>query len=124
MSNGITNRRELGGEGESVAKEYLLQKGYRFLTANFHTRWGEIDLVMEDGGTLVFVEVKKRRNESYGAPEDAVNPHKRRHMMQAALAYLMRAGARDRMARFDVVAINAYGVKHFVNAFPMDGDYY
>lgn len=79
-----------GREGEALARSYLENKGYRFLSANFRTAHSEIDLIMDDGGVLVFVEVKSRHNRRYGEPVEAVNPFKQRHIRLGARAYVLK----------------------------------
>ena len=64
-----SQRRADGLSAERLAEKFLRDKGFRFITANFLTRVGEIDLIMQDGPTLVFIEVKRRRNDAYGERE-------------------------------------------------------
>ncbi|WP_297001797.1 YraN family protein [uncultured Dialister sp.] len=94
-----------GREGEALARSYLENKGYRFLSANFRTAHSEIDLIMDDGGVLVFVEVKSRHNRRYGEPVEAVNPFKQRHIRLGARAYVLKRNITDRRIRFDVVEV-------------------
>lgn len=95
-----------GRDGEEAAARFLEERGLTVLARNVRAGGGEIDLVAADGGTLVFVEVKWRRDASRGAPAEAVTPAKRRRLLSAARAFLAEnpAGAR-RDVRFDVVAI-------------------
>ena len=69
-----------GRDGETAAEKYLEGKGYHFLARNFKRTHGEIDLIMEDGETLVFIEVKSRTNRRYGEPKEAVTPFKQQHI--------------------------------------------
>lgn len=94
-----------GREGEELARRYLEKKGYRFLDGNFRTTHSEIDLIMNDGGTLVFIEVKSRQNRRYGEPVEAVNPAKQRHIRIGAKAYVMKRRIENRRIRFDVVEV-------------------
>lgn len=94
-----------GREGEELARRYLEKKGYRFLDGNFRTDHSEIDLIMNDGGTLVFIEVKSRHNRRYGEPVEAVNPAKQRHIRIGAKAYVMKRRIENRRIRFDVVEV-------------------
>ncbi|WP_299142403.1 YraN family protein [uncultured Dialister sp.] len=94
-----------GREGEALARQYLENKGYRFLDANFRTSHSEIDLIMDDGDVLVFVEVKSRHNRRYGEPVEAVNPFKQRHIRFGARAYVLKKKIVDRRIRFDVVEV-------------------
>jgi putative endonuclease len=99
------DRIELGRRGERIAERHLKRKGYRILERNFRGAGAEIDLVAMDGDTLVFVEVKTRRTTRSGMPEEAVNPHKQRHLRRAGEVYAGNHRAHDRPIRFDVVAI-------------------
>jgi len=101
----LNSRQRFGKEGESVAVRHLLKSGYLILAQNYRTRYGEIDIIAKDGNTLVFVEVKSRRNESFGNPKYAVTFKKRQKMSMAALDYLKTTKQSNIKARFDVVAI-------------------
>ncbi|HDH53078.1 MAG TPA: YraN family protein, partial [Nitrospirae bacterium] len=68
----------LGQKGEELAVKYLRKKGYKIIKQNYKTKIGEIDIIANDGGTLVFVEVKTRESIAYGMPFEAVNSYKRR----------------------------------------------
>jgi putative endonuclease len=98
------SRSALGREGEQIAERYLKRQGFRIVARNFRARGAEIDLVAMDHDTLVFVEVK-RLLDGAGAPEDAVNRHKRQQIRRAAEAFIGRYRAGQYPARFDVVAI-------------------
>ena len=101
--------KEFGRAGEELAAKHLKGLGYKVLERNFRTSVGEIDLVAVDGPTLVFVEVKSRRDGSFGSPELAVNRHKRRQLEKAAMVYIMRKKKWDTPCRFDVVSVDAAG---------------
>src|SRR6184192_267836 len=81
-------RQGLGRTGERLAAEVLLKQGYRILEQNFRCSYGEIDLVAEDEHDLIFVEVKTRRGNAYGLPEEAVTARKRQKLVQVASYYL------------------------------------
>jgi putative endonuclease len=112
-----SKRRADGQSAERLAEQFLCSQGFRPIAANFLTRVGEIDLIMEDGPTLVFIEVKRRRNDAYGEPEESVTPAKCRRIVRSALIYLNRHGAPERLMRFDVVIIDPEGIRHIPNAF-------
>jgi putative endonuclease len=98
-------RQGLGRTGERLAAEKLTSCGYRILERNFRCCYGEIDLVAEHEVDLVFIEVKTRRGNAYGRPEEAVNERKQRKIMQVATYYLdLHARAEDSW-RIDVVAV-------------------
>lgn len=110
----------LGKSGEDLACEYLCNKGYHLIDRNWRSGHKELDLILEDHGTLVVVEVKTRRNVLYGRPIDAVSPMKIRRTVDAADAYL-RCMRLDMPVRFDVVSIVGVGshsrVEHIIDAF-------
>ncbi len=113
------NTRAAGGAGEAIACAYLQKKGYTLLEKNFRMGRYEIDLVMQDGGVLVFVEVKARTGQGAILGREAVNHTKRRHIVQAAAGYMQRHDAFDAPARFDVaeVDLSTGGVTHIPAAF-------
>ena len=114
-------RQQLGKRGEHLAVEELERRGYSILARRYRTRCGEIDIVAEEGDTLVFVEVKARETAEFGTAAEAVTPDKMRRVVRMAEDYLMRHQVVDRPCRFDVVAIMLDGpapvVELFRNAF-------
>jgi putative endonuclease len=113
----------LGREGEDLAARFLTKQGYRILERNYSTRSGEIDLIALHDGDVVFVEVKTRSGDAFGAPELAVNPRKQQRMVKAALAYIKYKKLHQVPCRFDVVAITTaaeHEVEHIRDAFEMD----
>jgi len=122
VSSGLKQR--LGQEGEQAACEFLMSKGFLCREQNYRLRGGEIDLIMEEGPYLVFVEVKRRRSLDYGAPEEAVTAAKIRRMTKTALTYITQKQLSQRMVRFDVVTMDEMGLHHFPNAFETSGHYY
>jgi len=96
--------KELGANGETAAKNYLLSKGYKVLETNWrHKRW-EIDIVAERHNEIIFVEVKTRTGNFFGEPEMAVNKSKQQFLGQAASEYMhqKRLGGD---VRFDIVSV-------------------
>lgn len=91
-----------GAWAEALARKYLLAKGYALLGQNRRTPYGEIDLWMRDGDTHVAVEVKQRRDETFGTPLDALTPRKYSRVYQSAL-YLL--GRDDVMVRLEAVLV-------------------
>ena len=94
--------RLLGDRGERAAARYLRRQGMRILVRRYRVAQGEVDLIARDGRTLVFVEVKSRRQ---GSPAEAVTPEKQRRLTLAALHFLRRYRLLEQRSRFDVVAI-------------------
>lgn len=97
-------RRQLGNEGEARAAAFLQSKGYKILASQWSCPFGEIDLIAEVSGEIVFVEVKTRRDQSYGYPEESVTDKKIGHLVACAQAYLDRIG-KEVPWRIDVVAL-------------------
>lgn len=112
--------RLLGRKGEDLGARFLRDKGYRVLARNYKTPAGEIDLIAEDNGTVVFVEVKTRSGDAFGQPFEAVDRRKREKLRKVALSYLKRLKS-ERPARFDVLSIevSASGgrIEHIIDAF-------
>ena len=98
-------RQELGRLGERLAAEHLFKLGYCILERNFRCSYGEIDLVAEDAHDLIFVEVKTRRGNAYGLPEEAVTARKQQKLVQVATYYLDFHDCAERSWRIDVVAV-------------------
>jgi putative endonuclease len=115
------NRIERGRDGEDLAWDHLRRAGYRLVARNVRSRFGEIDLVVERGDTLVFVEVRSRAGSRFGAPLESIDGRKRRQVARLAADFLARRRLDDRRARFDVVAVEwqdgAPKVDHVENAF-------
>ena len=101
----LKTNQNLGKEGEGLADQFLSGRGYHILSRNFRTRFGEIDIIAADGPTICFIEVKARRQARYGAPEEAVQRQKQRHMVKAAIYYLKSNHLLDAPSRFDVVSV-------------------
>lgn len=100
------NSRATGTHWERVAESFLNRRGLRTLERNYQCRLGEIDLILLDGGTLVFAEVRYRARDSHGSGADSVTWTKRRRIVRTAARYLQENGRhRDRVCRFDVVSI-------------------
>ncbi len=102
-------RAELGVRAEELCAELLQRAGLRVLARNWRCRHGEIDLVAEEGGTLVFAEVRLRRGEGFGGAAESVTAAKRARLVAAARLYLMRLPqARPEPAcRFDVLLLDS-----------------
>jgi putative endonuclease len=126
-----TSAQRVGRWGEELAAAYLHQIGYILLEQNACTPYGEIDLVacqtsgdelLNDGGVIVFVEVKTRRSASFGWPEESVTAKKRAHLTAAAQSYLQAHPEISGAWRIDVIAIRVSSpdaspeIVHFENA--------
>lgn len=119
-------RHQLGRAGERLAELFLAERGLKTVVRRFATPVGELDLVVRDSDTVVFVEVKTRRDRSLADPEDAVRAGKQRRMTRAARWFIHHKRWDDKPCRFNVVAVvvPADGepeIEHFPNAFLPDG---
>ena len=99
---------DIGTLGENEAVRILKKHGYKIIERNFSTHLGEIDIIAKDGDYTCFVEVRLRKNDSYGSPTETVNIHKQRKIIYAAKVYASKHRLLDSPLRFDVVAINAF----------------
>ena len=102
-----------GGTAEDLAADFLVRQGLSLVARNYRTRQGEIDLVAQEGRTLVFVEVRLRKAGRFGGALASITPSKRNRLIAAARHYLMRLG-REPYCRFDVIAIDEGGVPEWV----------
>jgi putative endonuclease len=108
-----------------AAKRQLQRVGLKFLTANYKTKRGEIDLVFRDQDCLVFVEVKTRSSEEWNRPAAAVDREKRQHLTRAAFDYLRKLKDRRVKTRFDIVEVlledgRVREIRHLPNSFGME----
>lgn len=99
-------RKNLGDAGERIAALFLEQRGYQIIARNFRTRAGEIDLIGEDTDGLAFIEVRTRRGDTMGAPEESLTSRKRQRLLQVAQEFLAAHAEYENHAwRIDLVAI-------------------
>ena len=99
-------RKNVGDSGERIAALFLEQRGYKILERNWRTRSGEIDLIAEDADGLAFIEVRVRRGDKVGVPEESLTPRKRVRLVAMAQDFLSRDDEYDERAwRIDFVAI-------------------
>ena len=102
----MNNRRLQGGQWEKLAESFLQKQGLKTLERNYHSRFGEIDLIMMDGQTLVFTEVRYRRDSSHGTGAESVTFSKQKRITRAAQRFLQQHRHHVSLAcRFDVVSI-------------------
>ena len=98
-------RMSLGKRGEAVAANYLLKNGYKILEQNYRCKIGEIDVVAEKAGRILFVEVKTRSSEQYGLPQEAVHETKQQKILRAAEWYLKEHRWEEKPVGFEVIAV-------------------
>jgi len=118
----------VGQTGEAAAKRHLKRRGLKFLTANFRSPRGEIDLIFRDRDCLVFIEVKTRSSEDWGRPASAVDRERRWRLTRAGLDYLRKLKNPRVKVRFDIVEVLLDGatvreIRHLENSFPMEAPY-
>jgi putative endonuclease len=123
---GVSRQRiRLGEIGENLACQELERRGYAVVTRRYRRRGGEIDIIAQDGATLVFVEVKARDGRGYGLAVEAITALKRRRLTAVALDYVTRHHRQNCPCRFDVVAIQLTSrgpeIELFQNAFTVTG---
>ncbi len=115
-------RQSLGRRGEDAAVRHLRRLGCEILERGYRRLRGEIDIIVRDGGTVVFVEVKTRTRRDFGPPEDAVSAAKQAQVRRIAEAYLAERKLGSPACRFDVVAVESGAdgtltVRHIPDAF-------
>lgn len=98
----MTDKKKAGNFGEEVAAEYIRERGMKIVHRNFYCRTGEIDIIATDGEYTVFIEVKTRKNSSYGTPGEFVDYYKQQKILKAAQYY---AGSSELYMRFDVCEV-------------------
>ena len=114
----MTNFRKVGDGYEDIVVEIAKSHGMQILSKNFRTRYAEIDIIVKDGDTIAFVEVKYRSSNISGNGFNAVNITKQKHISKCALAYISKEHLPlDNKYRFDVVAISKNKYKWMKNAF-------
>ena len=100
----MAKHNELGKQGEEIAAQYLIEKGYEIVERNWRNSHKEIDIIAKDGVELVIVEVKTRQSDDFGEPDIAVTRQKQSRLIYAANAYLFRHNL-DVDTRFDIISI-------------------
>ncbi len=118
-----------GKQGEELARQYLLKKGFKILEMNYRCTTGEVDLIVLAQKNLHFVEVKTRASKAYGDPEDSVTLTKQRRLSRAAIHYLNRNPDKLDLGRcFSVLVIENFPkapeIRFYANAFEVVGEDY
>ncbi len=108
---------ERGELNEQLACDYLTSQGLELITRNYHSRFGEIDLIMSDGQMLVFIEVRYRRSNSFGGASMSITPAKQRKIALTANQFLQNNKKTEHPCRFDVIAIGANKTEWIKSAF-------
>lgn len=125
----LFSKKQSGDAAEQAAEKALKKRGCRLIARNYSSREGEIDLIMREGETLVFVEVRAKRSDKFGSPAESVTPSKQRRITRTAQHYLANEGKKycNSPLRFDVVSIRLdeagkpAQVEHIPDAFGAPG---
>ena len=110
-------REGAGDAGEAAAVEHFRNLGYGILSRNYKTRYGELDIVLQKGNRVVFVEVRLRRARDWGTPESTVTRSKQSRIVKSAIQFIKEMRLKDMEFRFDVLAFDEEEVRHIENAF-------
>ena len=111
------NTKILGIQGETQAKQFLIDKGYKILATNYTNKLGEIDIIAQIADITVFVEVKDRQTKRFGMPREAVTPYKQKKVRLVATQYMQSHKLWDKKVRFDCIEILGDTITHIENAF-------
>lgn len=124
-----TKAQAIGKRGEDIATEYLLKKKYNVIMRNFHTRYGEVDIIAADEQYIIFAEVKTRNQFAVSRPSEWVDFSKQRKIIMTASIYLQK-NPTDLQPRFDIIEVvlskgtsEILNLNHIENAFIQEGDY-
>ncbi len=109
-----------GKKNEDKAVEYLKESGYIIRERNFRSRFGEIDIIAEDGSNIVIIEVRSKKDTKYGFPEETINQKKIKRIIKTAQIYITARGLENRQIRFDIISIVNNNIFHIKNAFDLD----
>lgn len=118
------DRKTVGQWGEDAASDYLKQNGYKILERNYHSHFGEIDIIAQEGECICFVEVKTRKNSYFGFPAEFVNLTKQQKIIKTAEFYLTNNIVVNNSYRFDIIEVFHYDkqiakINHLKGAFEL-----
>ena len=117
----MVNHLTTGEQGERMAADFLQHQGYTILEYRYRSKLGEIDIIATQGEWLIFVEVKTRKNTTFGYPSEAVHYRKQTKIIHTALQYLSYSGRHNSPMRFDVIEVllipGNHSINHIQNAF-------
>ncbi|MCJ7696321.1 MAG: YraN family protein [Anaerolineaceae bacterium] len=115
-------QKKFGAWGENVALDYLLNLDYLLIEKNYHTRYGEIDIVVLKDNIIYFIEVKTRSSDEFGLPEDSISNTKREKLLSSALLFLEEHPELPEDWQFDLITVEGKyqsdqpAITHFINA--------
>ena len=113
----MSDRLSRGKLGEDITADYLCKNDFEVVARNYHSRYGEIDIIAKDGDCYVFCEVKYRSGRQAGNPLEAVDQRKQKKIFRCALYYTVQHGIEDAQCRFDVIGVEGTEITHIKNAF-------
>jgi putative endonuclease len=108
-----------GYQYEEIAKKYLLKNDYKIIEQNFTSKFGEIDIIAQKDGMILFIEVKGRKNTDFGMPRDSVTINKQKKIIASSKYFLLKKNYTDVQCRFDVIEIilDDKTIEHIEDAF-------
>jgi putative endonuclease len=113
----LTQKRQYGNAAEDLAADYLKQNGYKIIERNYACKTGEIDIIAQKGGCLVFAEVKARSTQAFGGPVGAVTAAKQKRVANTAMCYIKEKKPKFDSLMFDIIAVLDGKAQHIQNAF-------
>ena len=120
----MSDSRVLGRNAEVYALRYLESNQLKLIERNYTTRYGEIDLIMQEDNTIVFVEVRKRSNQLFGGATESIGHNKKKRLIKTAYDWMQKKSY-DGNCRFDVVALDKESSPNWIrNAFDVDDTMY
>ena len=105
------NTKQIGDHYETIATNVVKKEKYQILNTNFKTRFGEIDLICNHNNTIIFIEVRYRKNLEYGGPKESITTTKQKKIIKSAEIYLNKYNLHNQDCRFDVLCISSYQPK-------------
>jgi len=102
----MTKQKQVGDKGETLAEKYLRKKGYKILERNFQSYFGEIDIIAQDKGQIVFVEVKTKTGTGFGLPEEEFSFLKQKRLFRAIQSWIWKNKLKNENWRVDLIVIN------------------
>lgn len=116
---------KIGREGEEIAKKHLISQGYRLISQNFYSKFGEIDLIMKSpDGNTVFMEVKTYKKDALMDPRFSITPKKIKNLIRTAKYFIYRMNAENENFRFDLIIVpqesSTVPIEHLVDIFHVD----
>ncbi len=116
----MANTQHIGQQAEQQARAYLEKAGLQHIVSNYRCRYGEIDLIMRDQDTLIFIEVRYRKNDQFGGAAASVDFRKQQRIITTAQHYIQHQHQTASAYRFDVVAISSNSLDWIPDAFRLD----